>query len=345
MSASDMLPGSLLREPAKPSAKVILPPELNESSPSIGAARKLAYIDLWLNQLDLYNRTAKSLAITPVVATPRLCMFDGMALLNGANRPLYDQVNGPDFWPITYRDADRLQTLQNRVTAIWAAQNEVAMVDIAGKAPRDPSLCADAVHDIPLSQRLRAWIIFQSFVPLILRDVAAGRIPRPSVEAVTRHPYGLDDPPLRLSRAEILDRYNPSTATMSVASLSIGGLVKGTPDASIVGENPVSITTSRGRFDYAARLEVPATLKKAGRAVFKIKIKVSSGSFNIALLSNDERDIISSQSVESKSDIETVDLVAPSLDQVGVVIFANNRRRDGLSSVAQLSSVEVFHSN
>jgi hypothetical protein len=185
----DELPSSELHEPSKPRVRITLPPGVNERAPTVESARKIAYLDKKLSGFDRYKQVADELGVTPLVSTERLYVQDGMTLMNKPNRALYDTLNGPLFWPLSYRDLRRILDFHNRVIAAWAKENRVPLVDIDGRMPLRPELYGDGFHDLDLGRQLRAWVIFQSLLPLIRHDLQTGRIPRLMPGQGEKHPY------------------------------------------------------------------------------------------------------------------------------------------------------------
>ena len=96
-----------------------------------------------------------------------------MAINRSTNPYLFDNLNGPVLWPLTYRDMEHLLWFNNQVIKTWASQNGVGVVDLERWVPKVPELCGDAFHNSLLSQRLRAWIIFESLLPTLRADLAS----------------------------------------------------------------------------------------------------------------------------------------------------------------------------
>jgi hypothetical protein len=55
--------------------------------------------------------------------------------------------------------------------------------------PKHPDLYGDAIHNTELGIRIRAWINFQTLVPLLKRDIETQRLPRPAQMSFQKHPY------------------------------------------------------------------------------------------------------------------------------------------------------------
>lgn len=189
---------SSLFEPAKPRVALHLPPIIAGKA-TMEEVRQDPYLTSLALHLDQFKRIADSLRATPLVSTERLCVWDGMVLRNGNSRALYQSLNGPLFWPFSYADLRRMLAVHNATINAWAAANGVTVVDIDGRLPRRPELCDDAFHDVPVSQHMRAWLIFQAMVPKLEHDLANKLVPQTNAEKSGLHPY-LDKP------IEVLDR-------------------------------------------------------------------------------------------------------------------------------------------
>jgi hypothetical protein len=83
----------------------------------------------------------------------------------------------------------RMADFQNRVFRLWAAENQIPLIDVAGQMPKHPDLYDDAIHNTQLGIRIRAWINFQTLVPLLKRDIETRRLPQPAQFAYPQHPY------------------------------------------------------------------------------------------------------------------------------------------------------------
>jgi hypothetical protein len=202
---------SLLREPAKPPVTLRLPPG-TEGRVVLSDARKDSYFGAMIDQLDRYEALAHDLNATPFVSTERVCAWNGMVLRKQTSRYLYLALNGPSFWPFSYADLRRILAAHNGTISTWAAENGVAVIDIDGRMPARPELCADAYHDVPIAQRMRAWLIFQAMLPRLYHDIREHLVPRDNSIAGDKHPW-LDKPVEVIDRDEWLARAKARTVS------------------------------------------------------------------------------------------------------------------------------------
>ncbi len=91
-------------------------------------------------------------------------------------------------WPCSYDTVRRAADLQNRALGCWADERGVDVIDVAAQMPAEPDLFYDAVHNNDDGVRIRAWIALEGLLPVLRRDLAAGRIPRPDRGGLDAHP-------------------------------------------------------------------------------------------------------------------------------------------------------------
>jgi hypothetical protein len=185
---SGTAPGSMLAEPPKPSVRLKLPAQPYRGQLNLSAAEKDPYFADLVRHLDQLQQIAREGGVRPVVSDERLCVWQGMRLNGSTQRLLYDQLNGPLFWPLSYAQIRRLLDAHNAAINTWAAAHDTPVVDVDARYPRDSTLCSDTFHDLPLGMRLRAWIIFQGLIPLIQKDLAAGIVPHANADASGQNP-------------------------------------------------------------------------------------------------------------------------------------------------------------
>lgn len=175
-------------EPPKPEQTFILPEGVDELRPNrrhLGNALALRTI---LGDLDTIKRTLDEQDVKMLVATFEWFAYEGMVLDPARHRNLYGYLNRV-YWPITYANMRRMADFQNRVFKMWAAENGVEVIDVAGLLPKQPDLFDDAIHNTALGVRIRAWINFEALVPLLKADIEAGNLPRSDQEFLRAHPY------------------------------------------------------------------------------------------------------------------------------------------------------------
>jgi|GEM_PF-1779446 len=175
-------------EPAKPEQSFILPEGLNEFRPDRAHVGKALALKAILGDLDTIKQDLETQNVKFVLATFDWFVYDGMVLDPARHRTLYGYLNRI-YWPVSYANMRRMADLQNRVFRLWAAENRVPLIDVAGQMPKHPDLYDDAIHNTELGIRIRAWINFQTLVPLLKRDIETKRLPRPAQLTYREHPY------------------------------------------------------------------------------------------------------------------------------------------------------------
>jgi hypothetical protein len=176
------------QEPPKPAQTFHLPEELNELNPNraqLGNALALSRI---LDDLDSIKQAVDTQNVKMVMTTFNWFVYDEMVLDPSRHRNLYVYLNRL-YWPISYANMRRAADFQNRVFRRWAADNRVPLIDMAGLIPKQPDLYDDAIHNTYLGARIRAWIMFESLVPLLKQDIENEILPRPAVFKYRQHPY------------------------------------------------------------------------------------------------------------------------------------------------------------
>ena len=184
------------QEPPKPEQFFYLPEGADEFNPNrsqLGNALALRKI---LRDLDEIKGNLDKRDIKLVLATFDWFAYEGMVLDPNRHRNIYAYLNRV-YWPITYANMRRMADFQNRVFERWAADNQVNMVDVAGRMPRQPDLYDDAIHNRPLGIRIRAWINFEAMVPLLKQDIESGALPRRRQVFYAQHPYITADHQIR----------------------------------------------------------------------------------------------------------------------------------------------------
>lgn len=197
-------PDSTLLEATKPAVTLHLNP-----------ATDPYFINL-TKQLNQIKAIAQATHTHVIASTERLCVWDGMGLRNGTNRHLFDILNGPLFWPFSYRHLRQMLAAHNGVITAWAKVNDATLVDIDGRMPRLPDLYADAHHDVPISQRMRAWLIFEAMIPRLTADLQTKRVPQDNGPKVAEHPF-LEKNLDTIDRNQYLARIDAETAAKTAS--------------------------------------------------------------------------------------------------------------------------------
>lgn len=190
------------QEPDKPEQTVTLPPGLDEHAPDPAAAGPFLQMGAVLADLGAMQRLCDAAGATLVVTSFPWSCSPGARLHTGERHSLYTHLN-VTFWPLRYATIQRLTDLQNRVLLAWGTQRGLPTIDVAAQLPRDPSLFVDAYHTTELGSQLRAWLITAALLPILERDLAAGKVPVPDRQRDDHHP---GRPPARRLTAAELDR-------------------------------------------------------------------------------------------------------------------------------------------
>jgi len=176
------------KEAPKPAQEFVLPEGVTEAEPDIRLVRGVLNLGKILDALGSIREDMEGAGGKMFLATFHWRVHDGMVLDPARHRSLYIYLNRY-WWPISYANMRRAIDFQNRVYAAWAAENGVEILDVSGRMPAESDLFLDAIHMLDLGVRIQAWIVFQSLVPVLERDLDAGRIPAAGGALPPEHPY------------------------------------------------------------------------------------------------------------------------------------------------------------
>ncbi|HEX6812891.1 MAG TPA: hypothetical protein VF384_14805 [Planctomycetota bacterium] len=191
-----------LVEVAKPKQELTLPRELLEGEFPLARAPEVLELGAISADLDAIHETLRAQDARLVLSTFWLLAGHGMTFDAVWSNNTQVHLNR-QYWPLSYAAIRQLVDVQNRFFAAWAKARGVELVDVGTALPQDERLSIDATHQNELGVRLKAWLVFVQLLPILERDLAAGRVPVADRRADARHPN--IGPPRELSRAE-LDR-------------------------------------------------------------------------------------------------------------------------------------------
>ncbi|MCB0153502.1 MAG: LysM peptidoglycan-binding domain-containing protein [Anaerolineae bacterium] len=176
------------KEPPKPEQTFHLPAGQDEYQPNRANLGDTLALKRILGDLDTIKQELDDNEVEMLLGTFSWFAYDNMVLDPGRHRVLYGYLNRL-YWPISYANMRRAADFQNRVFQMWAADNGVPIIDVAGQMPRQPDLFDDAIHNKPLGIRVRAWLNFEALVPLLKQRLDQGELPRKDRVFLTEHPY------------------------------------------------------------------------------------------------------------------------------------------------------------
>jgi len=194
--------GKQLAEPDKPAQRVTLADELLQPDfPLDRAGEVLAFGEIQ-RDLDTIDERLRASSARLVLATFWWLAKDGLLLDANQSQNTHIHLNR-EFWPYRYSVVRQLADVQNNFYRSWAKAHDVDVLEIGDELPQDPRLSIDAIHHNDVGIRLKAWLMFEQLVPLIERDLAAGRVPVPDRHADATHPN--IGAPIRVPRDELRD--------------------------------------------------------------------------------------------------------------------------------------------
>jgi hypothetical protein len=153
------------------------PAGVDERDPDIGRSDLPVNLSTILRDLDAMRSASEQSGAELVLASFFWLVKDGMVLDPVRHRAILEYIN-QGYAPFRYRDIERLAIFQNRVFAKYARAHKLDFIDVARLMPFDPDLFVDAIHNTYGGERLRAWVFFQSLVPIVESHLKSGAWPR-----------------------------------------------------------------------------------------------------------------------------------------------------------------------
>jgi hypothetical protein len=348
-----------LWQPEKPEVEITLPKELQKGHFTVEDALKVPYWNKRLGDFEKFVEIAKLINITPIVSTERWYVPGVAPLRVRPNKDLFKTSNGPMFWPLTYEQSKQLLRLNSSIISAWAQQNKIKIVDIDGTMPDDPDLYTDGGHDVELAQRLRAWIVFQSMVPLLQEDAKSGKVPRHGQQSGSEHPF-IKNPPLRIPRKDLLDFYDEKEklyinwlqqndlsvsideSALRPSNMPLGSLVATDKNAVIDQGSPIVLTTGSLRLGTSAMYPLPSRVMRVGPALIKIGLRVIDGEIGVGLKPKGTASLLQYAVVPKRSNSAYLSFSLESTEDIESIVLTNHQRKDGLTSSVEISSIEIL---
>lgn len=191
-----------LAEVPKPRQEITLSGSCLEGDFPLERAPEVLELGAICRDLDAILETLRGRDARLCVATFWWLAGDGMTFDAVWSNNTHVHLNRA-YWPLSYAVIRQLADVQNRFFAAFAKARGVDLLDVGDALPQDERLSIDAIHHNELGVRLKAWLMFVQLVPILERDLAAGRLPVADRHADAVHP--VIGPPIRLTRAD-LDR-------------------------------------------------------------------------------------------------------------------------------------------
>jgi hypothetical protein len=314
-------------EPSKPAYKVVWPSDVNEFDPPLDHKSLPVSLSTIIHDLDTIRDAVAKEGGEFVVSSFFWLVYDGMKL--DPHTYLYKYLN-EIFYPVRYRDMERLAAFQNRVLRKYARDRGSLFMDVAGAMPREPALFSDAVHATYDGVRLHAWMAAQMLAPWLRERIESGRLPRPFASSLQTHPAFPGNEHTLLFDCE------PNFAeAITLTQLDLSRTTPQVPSAKVEAGSTLTVRIDRDARPhvYAARIPVvaqdvetriDATSKNTdvpSKLWLRAQIKVTGRAARIGVLSSDEQIFLCYQTVEATGGFTAVD-VEISGTSLGPVIIA-----------------------
>jgi hypothetical protein len=195
------------REPHKPAVSVSWPPDLSETDPPLEDPRLPVQLPIVFKDLDDIRASlerTKGSGGSLVLSSFMWLVYPDLVLDRNRDAFIFGELN-ERYFPFSYAHMRRFIDFENRAFSKYARVHALGFNDEAATFPRDPRLFVDSIHFTPAGVKLQAWIAFQSLVPILERELAAGRLPSADAGGRTAHP-AFTGPPRRLMALDEIRR-------------------------------------------------------------------------------------------------------------------------------------------
>jgi len=123
---------------------------------------------------------------------------DGLRVDPARHKLLLDYLNGPLFFPMTYREIREGLDFENTVYRKLARTDSYRFADIDRYFPKDPDLFGDMYHFASQeSFRLMGWIIAQELAPYLRKAIESGSLPKPAYDPDPKSIAWASQPPIK----------------------------------------------------------------------------------------------------------------------------------------------------
>jgi hypothetical protein len=163
-------------ESRKPPLPVSWPADMDESDPPLGDARLPVHLPQILGDLEAMRQATVRTGATLMISSFVWLVSPGLALDPGRDALIHRELN-QRYWPFTYSHMRRFIDFENRTFQKYARVHDLPFNDLARFYPSDPRLFVDSIHMTPAGVKLKAWLAFQSLVPVLDKGIRVGTFP------------------------------------------------------------------------------------------------------------------------------------------------------------------------
>jgi hypothetical protein len=210
----------------KPKQSLAWPPGVSEQDPDLDASDLPMSLPETIAALDRIHRAVSE-------ANGELAISSAVWLTNPAlkldvirNWSVYQSVN-LDNYPATLSSLDRAVKFQNKVFAAYSQRRGIQYLDTQAEMPVDANLFGDITHTWPSGSRIKAWILFNQLLPLVVAKLVSGEWPRSAVPGTVDEDAAFPQP--TLSNNPCLQTYIPTGATPVFSLVTDGSAVNYKP--------------------------------------------------------------------------------------------------------------------
>lgn len=268
-----------LGEPRKPAYRLQWPAGVDEFKPALDNPHLPLQLPTIVKDLDSIRGSLASVGGQLVLCSFEWLVKDGMRFKPHPHEFIYKQLN-TTLWPLRYADIRGLADFQNRVLRRYAADRGISFLDVASAIPQDPDLFSDAIHMTDPGERVRAWIVFQQLLPVIRKQIEAGKLPR----AGGSHP--LPPPPsLAATEASVRCGNGPSGRLERIVDgLPLDNIDLAYEGASIERGASVKVVTANLPWSFAATIPINAPAGLTRPCYLFLRARVAAGKIGLGIV-------------------------------------------------------------
>ncbi len=323
-------------EPRKPAYRLKWPAGVDERNPDVDNPNLPLRLATIVTDLDSIRTSFGSVGGQLVLCSFEWLARDGMSLSPSRHQFIYKHLNTM-LWPLRYADIRRLADFQNRVFRRYASTRNLPFIDVASVLPQDPDLFVDGIHMTEEGDRVRAWIVFQQLVPLIRREIDAGRLPRSngSLRSSPRPSLAASEMSLRCPDAptEQLRRI-PGGASIALMEPAYNG-------GAVQYGSPVRIITSDQQWSYSATFAMDSPARLARPCYMFLRARVVQGQIGLGIHDNETKSLQLERVVSPSS--ELIDIYVPVLfPKTADTLIVRNTAPNGVRSQILIEDVGLL---
>jgi hypothetical protein len=179
----------------KPKQSLVWPPGVSEQAPDPDASDLPMSLPETIAALDRIHRAVFEAGGELTVSSAVWLTNPALKLDVVRNWSVFQALN-LDFYPATLSSLDRTVNFQNKVFAAYSQRRGILYLDTQTEMPADANLFGDITHTWPSGSRIKAWILFNQLLPLVVAKLDSGEWPRAAVPGTADEEAAFPQPTL-----------------------------------------------------------------------------------------------------------------------------------------------------